>query len=218
MDKTITVKGIGSVSKKPDLIVVTLNLESEAPDYAETMKLAAGDVDALQKTLIDIDFDKDQLKTMNFNVTTRYESYQDENNAFKNRFLGYVCNQSLKLEFDYDTDLLARALDSLAKSPVNPQFSIAFSIKDKAALSEELLASATKNAAQCADMLARASNKRRGELLSIAYNWNELAPLSRTEFSVDQNRAKLADFSFAPNINPEDIKVSDSATFVWALD
>ena len=39
--KTITVKGIGKVSAKPNLIVVSLNLESEDKDYEKTMNLSA---------------------------------------------------------------------------------------------------------------------------------------------------------------------------------
>ncbi len=35
-ERTITVKGIGSVSAKPDLIVITMNLETITPDYAQT--------------------------------------------------------------------------------------------------------------------------------------------------------------------------------------
>ncbi|MDD6927584.1 MAG: SIMPL domain-containing protein [bacterium] len=39
--KTITVKGVGKVSVKPDLIVVSMTLTSEDKEYEKTMELAA---------------------------------------------------------------------------------------------------------------------------------------------------------------------------------
>ena len=47
MMKTITVKGVGSVSVKPDLIVISMNLETKNKDYEKTMDYAAQRIDLL---------------------------------------------------------------------------------------------------------------------------------------------------------------------------
>ena len=41
MTKTIIVKGVGNVSVKPDLIVVSMKLATEDREYDKTMELAA---------------------------------------------------------------------------------------------------------------------------------------------------------------------------------
>ena len=40
MDRIITVKGIGTVNAKPDLVIITMNLESHMYEYDQTIKLA----------------------------------------------------------------------------------------------------------------------------------------------------------------------------------
>ena len=40
MERLITVKGIGNVNVKPDLIIINMELLSHKYDYEETMKLA----------------------------------------------------------------------------------------------------------------------------------------------------------------------------------
>ena len=40
MDRIITVKGIGTIKAKPDLVIITMNLESHMFEYDQTMELA----------------------------------------------------------------------------------------------------------------------------------------------------------------------------------
>jgi len=44
MNRTITIKGTGKISVKPDLIIITMRLESHDNNYEKTMKLAAESV------------------------------------------------------------------------------------------------------------------------------------------------------------------------------
>lgn len=41
MARTITVKGIGKVSAKPDYVVLSMTLESKHKDYDKAMNMAA---------------------------------------------------------------------------------------------------------------------------------------------------------------------------------
>ena len=205
--KTITVKGIGKVSAKPNLIVVSLNLESEDKDYEKTMNLSAEKIDSLNKSLAQIGFSKDELKTTNFNVRTRYENVRDANGVYKNVFKGYVCSHNLKVEFDFDMQQLAK-----------PELSISFTVKDPTKISQELLKSAAKNAKEKAKILCSASNVKLGDLVSIDYNWGEIDVYSNTDYKVEakclmNSGAGLSNI----DIQPDDVSVSDTATFVWEI-
>ena len=52
--KTITVKGTGRVSAKPDLIVVSMRLETEDKDYGKTTEIAAEKIGLINESLENI--------------------------------------------------------------------------------------------------------------------------------------------------------------------
>ena len=86
------------------------------------------------------------------------------------------------------------------------------------AVNEDLLRSATENAKRKAQVLCSASGHQLGQLLSISYNWAELNIYSKTDFQLDDCEYS-GNACYEPMaINPDDIKVSDSATFVWEID
>lgn len=96
MTKTITVKGVGNVSVKPDLIVVSMKLGTEDREYDKTMELAAERISLINDSLEKIGFEKNSVKTTDFNVRTNYESVKDKSGNYKSVFKGYVCNHNLK--------------------------------------------------------------------------------------------------------------------------
>ncbi|MHC1731948.1 MAG: SIMPL domain-containing protein [Bacteroidales bacterium] len=216
MKRTITVKGTGNVSVKPDLIVITLNLESQQRDYDKAMKIATESVKALQDAIQSVGFDKKDLKTTNFNIRTHYENYRDKDNNYKSKFDGYICEQGLKLEFEFDTTVMSKVLTTIAKAPTDPQLNIQFSVKDKAAVSEGLLISATENAKRKAEILAKASGVTLGDLINIDYNWGELHLYSQTRYDMEEKCMEMSS-SCAPDIEPDDIDVSDTVSFVWEI-
>ena len=56
--RSITVKGTGRVSVKPDLIVVSMTLETKDSEYEKTMETAAEKIELLNKSLEEIGFEK----------------------------------------------------------------------------------------------------------------------------------------------------------------
>ena len=217
MNRIITLKGTGNVSVKPDLIIITMNLESHKIDYEETMQLAAESIRILQNAIETVGFDKKELKTTNFNIRVHYQSYRDKNDDYKKRFDGYICEQGLKLEFDFNTDLLSKVLNAVGKAPVEPNLNIQFSVKNKEAVNEELLIRATENARKKAEILTKASGVTLGDLISIDYNWEEIHMYSNTRFMMNEDSVMPLKLSAAPDIEPEDIDVSDTVTFVWEI-
>ena len=216
MERLITVKGIANIKVKPDLIVITMNLVSHKYNYDETMKLAAESVDALERAIEEVGFNKKDLKTTRFNITTNYTNYYDENNKYKSKFDGYKSEQDLKLQFDLDMELLSKVLTAIANSKVEPRFNIRFSVKDKDVINEELLIKATENARSKAEILTKASRTTLGKLVNIDYSWSEINIYSKTNYEIE-NKSYVMEESYAPNIEPDEINVSDTITFVWEI-
>lgn len=93
MNKTITVKGIGRASARPDYIVISMNLEAADKMYDEAMALAAGNISLLTDVLTGSGFAKEAVKTTYFNVRTDYENVYKKNGSYERVFNGYVVSQ-----------------------------------------------------------------------------------------------------------------------------
>lgn len=216
MDRTITVRGTGSVSVAPDLTVLRVTLKSLDKEYEKAMADASAQIAKLQAAVQAVGFAEEDLKTESFNVCSEYEGVQDERGNYKNVFKGYACMHAMKLEFAFDTKLLSAVLSAAAKSTAEPELNISFTVKDKNAVSEALLKNAAENARQKAEILCAASGVRLGELLSVNYDWSELHMVSPTSFGMERQcmaKNAMADMAF----HPDDISVSDSAAFVWQI-
>lgn len=218
MNRTITIKGIGKLSLKPDQVVVSLTLKTTDKNYDKAMNTAAKHLEQLRGALVGIGFAKDDLKTTNFNVGTEYESERDKNGNYKRIFIGYSVTHQLKLEFAFDSRCLSKTLGAIAACIAEPELNVQFTVKDKEAVNAALLESACVNAKTKAGILAKASGVTLGDLVSIDYNWGELHLFSPTQYDMEDACMRMA--SAAPTsieIEPDDIEVSDSVTFVWEI-
>lgn len=214
--RTITVKGIGAVSVKPDLIVLRLSMETAEYEYDAAMKAAAEKIDFLNKALEAAGFEKKSAKTADFRVRADYDRLNAGKGNYTSVFMGYKCRHELKIEFDFDTKRLAKALSEISKCIAKPEISIDFTVKDSSAVSGELLKSAVKNAREKAEILCAASGAKLGELLSIDYNWGELHLYSATDYDVE-GKCMMLGAADDMDIEPEEIKARDTATFAWEI-
>lgn len=217
MARTITVKGVGKASAKPDYVILSMTLATKHMDYDKAMNMAAEHIQYLNDTLCAIGFEKGSAKTTNFNIRTDYEREKDRQGNYKSVFAGYEVTHHLKLAFDFDMARLSQALSAIAGCLSHPQLSIAFTVKDATAINEEMLRSATANARRKAEILCEASGVTLGDLIAIDYNWGELDIYSHTRFDCCEEAMAPMAIGKAIDIDPEDIDVSDTATLVWEI-
>ena len=217
--RTITVKGTGNVSARPDYIILTLKIEALSETYDFAMSEAAERIEKMQGAAVRVGYHKEDLKTTSFDVQTRYENVKDRQGNYKREFAGYACTYRLKLAFDFDSKQLAKVISAIADCGAQPELSIAFTVKNPARVSEELLISATENAKTKAEILCKASGNALGQLLNIDYNWGELNVFSRTSYDVEDCIQPLMAMSkcAAPEIEPDDIDVTDTVAFTWEI-
>ena len=217
MPKTITVKGIGKISAKPDYVLLSMLLKSCDIDYDKSMELADKELEQLKEALSGVGFDKKALKTVDFNVRTEYNNVDDGSGNYRREFNGYSVSHRLKLEFDLDSKKLSNALSAVSGCLSDPELSIAFTVKDVSAVNEELLCAAAQNAEHKAKVLCGASGVELGKLLSIDYSWNELNILSDTHCQVPRFLRSAPASAVSIDIEPDNIDIRDTATFVWEI-
>lgn len=77
--------------------------------------------------------------------------------------------------------------------------------------------SAAKNARKKAETLCAAIGAKLGSLVRIDYNWGEINIYSHTKYNGGFFGSAPTGVYSEPEIDPEDIKLNDNATFVWEI-
>ena len=218
--RTIRVTGKGKLKVHPDMTRITITLEGKDFDYGETLKRSSEDTEQLKATLVPFGFEPADLKTLSFNVETKYESYK-EKDEWKRRFDGYEFTHVLKLEFDSDNKRLGKILYALANCRLHPEFCLSYTVKDPEAVKNELLGKAVQDAVAKAGVLSGAAGLKLGGIQSMDYSWGEIdfeyRPMRGDGLMLAECASGCADSSYDMDIEPDDIDVQDTVTVVWEI-
>ena len=219
MERTIRVTGKGRIFVKPDTIRLQITQESVENTYEGAVRESAEKKRQLNDALEKFGFAGNDLKTLYFNVDTEYESYQDKNKCWKKRLVGYKYTHRMKLEFPSDNKLLSRVLLAVARCPGKPEFTISFTVADKEAAKNELLAKAVEDSKAKAAVLTAAAGVQLKEVLTIDYSWGEMDFVTRpmNEKICVSMADGMDDAGIDMDIEADDIDVTDTVTVVWAI-
>jgi len=221
LERIIRVTGQGKISVPPDTTRLNFRLNGFDVDYSETLAKSASETEKLKSLLSELGINKSDIKTRSFDVNEESESYQ-EKKVWKRRFLGYSYTHRLKLEFPLDHSLLSRILMHLGLNEMEPEIDIEYIVKDPNPVKNQLLAKAIQDSKQKAEILANESGVKLGQILTIDYSWGEIEIRSTTRYmDMGMEAAPMmakAEASFALDIEPEDIDLSDTVTVIYGID
>ena len=221
MERTIRVTGKGNLSVKPDTVRLIMAMEGMKEEYDEALAESANMTEHLNRIFSDLGFEGEDIKTLSFNVSTEYESYQAKDKSWKRRFEGYKYVHRMKVEFPADNKRLGKVLYKLGHSPVRPEFHIEYTVAEPEKCKNELLAKAIIDAKAKADVLSKASGVSLGEIVTIDYSFMEIDVVSRPmdKLMLEEYcmRSCEADEFYDIDINPDDIDVTDNVTVVWVI-
>lgn len=216
MNRTITVRGTGTLHRKPDWTEITMTLKSLDRSYIKSAEKASAQLGALLNALAGIGFDTDAVKTEDFSVSAEREGKQDKDGRFRNVFKGYACRQNLKLEFPFDTARLSEVIETISACTADPELDVNFTIHDREKAADELLTAAAANARKKAETLTKAAGVTLGELVEIDYNCRTPDFHSPTGFAMEKHTAVRGTVMNLA-MNPADVELTDSAAFVWEI-
>ena len=220
--RTIRVTGKGQIKVKPDTTRITISLEGTWPEYGETLRHSSQDTERLKDVLSAFGFERSDLKTLNFNVETEYESYKDKG-TYKQRLIGYRFTHMMKVEFPSDNDRLGKVLYALANCPLKPEFRLSYTVSDPEAAKNDLLGKAVTDAKEKASVLTQAAGVTLKDIQSIDYSWGEIdfeyRPMNRMLMADEYLARPMAaeSPSYDMDIEPDDIEVPDTVTVLWEI-
>lgn len=216
--RTIRVTGKGQVSVKPDTIKLRITTEGTYYEYEDTIRISADQTRILRETLAGAGLDPADLKTTSFDINTAYESYRDDNDDYKRRFIGYKFSHRTYIKFENDNKILGRVLYAISKCPIDINFDIDYTVSNPEDAKNEMLKNAITDAKSKAKILAEAAEVELGQIEDISYSWSELHfTSSPIDNFVMEPKMMAAPNAYDIEIEADDIDLSDTVTVVWEI-
>lgn len=219
MDKTMKITGKGKVSVKPDIIRLNMTMEESYKEYDLTLRQSSETIKILKELFVSLGFKNDDLKTRNFDINTKYESYKAKDQSWKKRLIGYTYTHHMLIEFDADNKKLGEILYALAHSVITPEISIEYTVSDPEKYKDELLKNAIEDSKHKAKVLAHAANIELGDIVSIDYSWGEINFVSEPiqNFAFASAEKTMSSPGYDIDIEADDIDVTDTVTVIWKI-
>ncbi len=169
-EPSITAKGIGRVTGVPDVVVVTLGVESQSAQAQEALSANNERTEALIDLLMDAGIAEEDIKTSQFSIFPRYDN---EGRAIE----GYTVTNLLtaRVGEGRDAGALIDAAAAAAGNDVRVQ-SVQFEIDDEGSLYAEARTDAVRQARTQAEQLAEAAEVELGDVRSITESSTEQGP------------------------------------------
>ena len=151
--KTITVQGSSSVTAAPTIAYVSIGVTTFNKNAATAQGENAVKMDRVYKTLASLGIKKDKIKTLNYNISPRYDY---KNNVAT--LAGYNVINSIRVTV-MDLKKVSDVLDMTVKEGVNQSNSISFGVTDEERdkLYLQALSQAVVNAKEKANTIATAA-------------------------------------------------------------
>jgi uncharacterized protein YggE len=212
---SITVQGISSVKATPDLLSVHFNIETKGKTSAEASSANAEILNNLTEALIAQGFEKEEIKTENFNVypNTYWENDRMKEDGFKASH-SVIVELSLE-EFDKASEVIDAGVEAGAGvSYINFELTQEAQNKYKA----EAFKLAAQDAKVKAESIAIGFDKQVGKLISVSVNdfgyypWNVYSTAG-AGIREDAVMAK----EVAMNIQPTEQEISASVSAVYRM-
>jgi hypothetical protein len=207
--RTIQVQGRAKISCKPDTVAISFSVSAQNELYSGAFDDLNKIVETLRQAIEKAGIDRTLLKTSSFNIEPTQKKV-----GKSYVFAGYLASHEIRIEIPAEKDALNRLLAAIVKTNLISSFSMYFSVKNSMGYRDQVLSDAVAQAKHNAEILAKAAGVTLGPILQIQYGWSEVV------FSHRSGELACADSvsdNCGPDIEPEDIDISESVTMVFEI-
>lgn len=164
-DRTISVTGIGVTKAKPDRVLMSLSVITQADSAEEAISENSVKMDRVTKALKDMGVTEDQIETFAYSLTPIWD-YSDRNTP---RITGYTCSNTIRVTI-MDLNKIGGIIDGTVSAGANYVSSLQFTVSNEALrqLELEALRTAVKDADSKAKAIANAAGVTLINLVSIS--------------------------------------------------
>jgi uncharacterized protein YggE len=211
------VTGVGEITVKPDLAILSVGVESRAKTVADARDKAASAMQAIVNAVKSSGVATDDISTQYFNIYPEYRYVEVRNpdgSYGKQELVGYIVNNTAQVKIR-NLDNAGKVIDAAAAAGgdlvrIN---NIQFTVDDTSKFAAQMRELAAKDAMAKANVYARALNLKVGGVLYLA-ELSSQAPVFQKDLAVA--RASVAEGAPTP-ISADTMKLSTSIQVAFAI-
>lgn len=208
--KSIDVKGIGEIYRKPDKVIISFQKISRSKNYEEALNNLNTVINEVVKGLKKLGVDEDSIKTSNFQIIAENKYDQD---LKENIFLNYKAEHTIQIEINNDNEEINKVLNFLGENRFSANINIEFKISDIEGVKEEALILAIEDAKRKAEIIANSLNLKIISVNEVNYNTEKVEMNKREYDNILLAKSNNIDF----NIMPKDIKIEEFVIVVFSI-
>jgi len=206
--RTITISATGSVLVKPDIVLISTGVSSEAETARDALDENSRLMRQVVSTLKDFGITGRDIQTTDFGVHPRYKNYRDGRPP---EVTGYRVTNSVRIRVR-DIAKLGEILDEIVSLGSNQIGGIQFDVSEADALTDEARKRAIEEASRKAKLYAEAAGEELGEVLRIEEHVSGGGP---RPMAMESTRMAAA---AAPPIEAGASTLQVRVTVVWAIE
>lgn len=207
----ITLTGIGKVTAKPDVGIISLGIISESATVAQAQKDNANKMNSIISALKkEFKIDEKDIQTSNYSINPKYDW-----STRVQRIVGYSINQTITIkirDFDKIGEIIAKATELGSNSVNGPSFTI----DDPEVFKAQAREKAITQAKEKADVLAKQVGIRLGRIVNFSEGGNDYYPMPLGDASFSLAKAETAP-AVAPDIQAGSQEVSVSVSISYEI-
>jgi uncharacterized protein YggE len=159
----LEVNGLGEVKAVPDLLVITLGVESRADQAVDAQTLNAA---AMNKVMAALKLAGIAEKDMTTTRITLTQEFRWDDKQQRSVPADWVAQNMLMVK-SRDLNAAGKLVDAAVNAGANRVNGISFQVEDPKALSREALEAAIADAREKAELMAKASGRKLGKVIYI---------------------------------------------------
>lgn len=206
--RTISVTGEGRASAAPDMAVISIGVQSEAPTAAAALRQNSADMSATISKLKELGVADRDIQTSGLSVNPRYNY---EQNRSKPEVIGFTASNSVSVKLR-NLDSAGSIIDQAVQSGANSLGGVSFDFSEPKPLYDEARRAAVEDAKAKAKLLTDAAGVRLGKLLYVQEGY-AAAPQPKMYAA----RMEMADASSVP-MQAGESTVSMSVSLVYEIE
>ena len=171
-ERSITVQGQGTVSAKPDLVTLSLGVQTTEETAQEALALNAEQMTAVVAAIKDAGIADDDIQTSGINLYPVYDNQQRIEPGGTREVVGYRATNSVTLTV-HDIAMAGSVLDTAVTAGANVASGIQFGLSETDAIITDALIAAVENAQAKAQTIADTLGVKLGAAIVVNEDYIE---------------------------------------------
>lgn len=214
-DSVIKVKGQAEMKAVPEILSVTIPIQSKARTYQDCTNQLTSTFNDLNAALVKAGIAKEKIKSNQLSITEDY-SYQERERVL----VGYIGNIRLSMDLEHSQKNLNTVMNTLNNERYNFGYQVGFSLSEeqKDKMRQEAIKEAVKDARAKAETLAKALEVKLIDIKEVNYEYSEGGnDILMLQKSMRYDSAEASSGSNNIQLNPEEMTISKSVGVIWRI-